>query len=70
MLLPLERLAEEGQETRGRHHRHLPGQRLRDGRATSLLGAAVRVRLARVEVRASKKVLCKKKTVPDCQIFS
>ena len=57
VLLPLERLSQQRQQSTGRHHGHLAGQRLSDGRPPPLLARAVRVRLARVEVRASPQVL-------------
>ena len=58
MLLPLECLAEQRQKTAGWYHRHLSGQSLCDRRPPPLLTRAVRVGLARVEVRPGQQILC------------
>ena len=60
MLLPLEGLPEECEETGWRDDGDLARERLGDGGAPALLGAAVGVGLAGVEVGAGEEVLCKK----------
>ena len=57
VLLPLERLAEQRQQPRGRHDRHLRLERLRQVGAPPLLARARAVRLERLEVWSSRQRL-------------
>ena len=57
VLLPLERLAEEREQARGRDDGDVRAQRLGNLRALVLLAASARVRVARVEVGLARQPL-------------